>query len=304
MRLLGGTRTGIVLSLLAFIAMPALAPLAGAVESTQATPEESITLSPVNKRYQLDAGATKQDQMTIINDGKIGYDFIVYARPYGVTGETYNPTFTTTSSNADAYKWVQFEKSTYHLEPNQTVVVNFTVRVPANAAPGGHYGVLFAETQPSATPDATSVARKKRVGSILYATVKGTYQMGGESLGHSLSFLQFRTPDSTLKASSTIKNTGNADFIDAITFRVKDVFGNVKYEQAKESPVLPGTTRVIPLEWTNAPWFGLYNVEINSSFLDKQTKHSGYVLLTPPWLLGVFAVVIIGAVIYVARRRK
>ena len=260
---------------------------------------ESITLSPVSKRYKLDAGQTIQDKITIVNDGKTAYDFIVYARPYAVQNDTYDPVFTATTGNADAYQWVQFDQIRYRLEPGVTTTVPYTVRVPKNAAPGGHYGVLFAETQP-VTNDTTSVARKKRVGSIIYATVNGTYQMGGKALGSTVPFLQFRAP---LIASTSVKNTGNSDFVDTVKFTVSDLFGTVKYQEEKDHPVLPQTTRKIDLQWSQSAWFGLFKTKVESTVLGKTTVDNGFVLMSPRWLLIVILIVVIGGIIYGIFRR-
>jgi hypothetical protein len=263
---------------------------------------ESITLSPVSKRYAIDAGSMVTDKLTVINDGKTAYDFIVYARPYSVNGESYDPNFTSTPSNADAYQWVQFNKTSYHLAAGESTEIEYTMRVPAQAAPGGHYGVLFAETQPSQeNVSGNAVVRKKRVGSIVYATVKGSYINKGESLSTSIPFLQNRAP---LSATTVIKNEGNTDFLDTIHYTVKDLFGNVKYDVSKDYPVLPKTTRKVQVDWQNAAWFGLYKVHVDQSFLDKKISQESFVLMIPRWLLVVIGLGVVGAAVYVILRRR
>jgi len=56
---------------------------AGAAPAT----EESMTLTPVDKHYALNAGETKTDSFEIINSGKADYTFLAYARPYSPNGE-------------------------------------------------------------------------------------------------------------------------------------------------------------------------------------------------------------------------
>lgn len=275
------------------------APSAGAQQSV----EESITLSPVSRKYTLDAGAVVKDKMTVVNDGKIAYDFVVYSRPYSVMDEEYNPDFTKTQSNADAYSWVQLEKTKYRIEAGATTEVNFTLRVPNKASPGGHYGVIFAETQP--TEDAAnnnSVARKKRVGMLIYATVNGKVINQGEVQSTSIPFWQQQPP---LTATVRTKNTGNTDFIDTTVLTVKDVFGNTKYQASKEYTVLPGTTRKIALEWPGSSWFGLYKVEVEQTVLGKKSETAGYVLMLPRYIPVLFIVLVgIGGVYAWMRRGK
>ncbi|RYF72753.1 MAG: hypothetical protein EOO39_11605 [Cytophagaceae bacterium] len=270
--------------------------------SAQVTSDESITLSPVSSKYKVDAGETVSDKLTVVNDGKTAYDFIVYSRPYSVTNEAYEPNFTDTPKNADAYSWVRFAKTKFHLEAGATIEVPYTVTVPQQAAPGGHYGVLFAETQPIENQTGgNSVVRKKRVGSILYATVNGQYITSGEVTSTNIPFWQLQPP---LHAESSVKNTGNSDFTNDIVYTVKDVFGNVKYKDTKQYTVLPQTTRVFSLDWQESSWFGFYKVELEQTVLDKKTADSSYVLVLPRYIPILLLVLILVGGVYAWFRRK
>jgi hypothetical protein len=88
------------------------------------------------------------------------------------------------------------------------------------------------------------------------------------------------------------------------TYKVSDIFGGLKFSDAKEHTVLPETKRQISLEWGSAPWFGLYKVDVTTSFLDQNHTANGYVLMAPRWLLIVLAVTAVGGVIYVVLRRR
>lgn len=262
-----------------------------------------ITLSPTQKRYDLDAGASTRDYLTVLNDGTNGYDLILYARPYGVNDPTYDPDFSSTKSNADAYKWVQFDQASYYVEAGQSIKIPYTITVPEGAAPGGHYGVLFAETQEKPPSEGgAAIARNKRVGALLYANVKGDYIVGGETTKLEIAGLQSVPP---MVAKTNTKNTGNSDFINTVGMKVSDVFGNLKYSAQQEYVVLPGTSRDITAQWANSPWLGIYKVEIHSSLLGKDTTKSSYVLMAPAWFyLTLFIILMAGATYAVVRWRK
>lgn len=275
-----------------------------AVDDSSTEPAtESILLSPSFKRYSLDAGETKQDSFDVVNSGQSAFSFVVYARPYSVSNVSYEPDFVTGSKNADAYKWVQFDQPSYEIKPGQTVEVKYTLRVPANATPGGHYGVLFAETQPTGTTEGTAIVRKKRVGSILYATVKGNVTTSGKQIGVDVPFFQFSAP---LKIRNTVDNAGNTDFTVSSSVRVSDVLGTLKYKSDKEVAVLPGQPREINNDWQNPAWIGLYKVEQVSKFLDSTKSSSNYVLIVPAWVYLTLVVLIVGRLLYAlqTRRRK
>ena len=253
-------------------------------------PAERITMSPSSTDVNVDAGESVQGTMQVINDGDVAYGFSVYARPYSVSNERYEPNFTDQRTNTDVYTWVQFEQTSYQVQPGESVEIPYTLRVPADAAPGGHYGVLFAETDEQVL-SGTGVARKKRVGNLLYVTVKGTYTTAGELKEFILPFWQTSAP---LQSSARIANTGNSDFNATVSTVAKDLFGRTKFTYTGEPIILPGTTRLIEMKWENAPNFGIFKVDQTVRFLDKTHRNSGLVLLLPKWA-PVTLIIIVGA---------
>jgi hypothetical protein len=263
---------------------------------------EGILLSPVSKHYSVKSGTSRTDTFKVINDGKTAFDFVVYARPYSVNDESYQPDFVSNAQNADAYKWVQFDQPSYHVDSGQSVDVKYTLRVPANATPGGHYGVLFAETQANEQTAGNVVKRTKRVGAILYVTVEGTVTTSGKIEGSDVPFFQFGAP---LKIRERVSNHGNTDFMVTTDTRVSDIFGGLKYKAEKEAAVLPQTTRSIVNDWVNPAWIGVYKVEQHAKFLDTERTTSSYVLLIPIWVYLTLGILIGGRILYaMVRRRK
>jgi len=264
---------------------------------------DRITISPVDKHYLLKPGEVKRDSFTVINDGSSAYNLAVYARPYSVgsTDEDYSPNFSAQPPNADVYQWVQFDKSEYKLKPSEKVEVKYTVRVPQNATPGGHYGVLFAETQPLEANKNNSIMRRKRLGLIVYATVKGTFKTEGSNQAISIPPLQFKPP---LTTSQTVTNTGNSDFTVTGTMNVYDAFGNRKYQLTKDYTLLPDSIRKMPFEWSDASWFGLYKVQLTTKYLKTISTKTSYVLMAPLWIYIVLGIIIIARISYAVSQRK
>lgn len=287
-------------ALLALFGLFGAAPLVSAAEPTNAN-EENILLSPTKKRYEMKAGESKQDSMKVVNDGPRPISFIVYARPYSVINENYDPNYDSNSKNADAYKWIQFDTASYELEPGQSADISYTVRVPQNAAPGGHYGVLFAETQVTSQPSGTSIVQKKRVGSIMYITVDGDVTTSGKLIGGTVPFFQTKAP---ISIKQRVQNNGNTDFVVNSTTNVSDIFGGVKFKNQKESAVLPETTRAIDNDWINPAWIGLYKVEQTVSFLSTSKTMTNYVLFVPVWVYLTLALLIGARVLYAVAHRK
>lgn len=290
-------RTGLLAGLLLSITTGSLA----VATNHDRTPAESITLSPVSRVYKVDAGSTRSDKLTIVNDGASDYTFKLYTAPYSVDDEGYDPDFTSIRKNTDIESWVQFEKTSYFAKAGSTVTVDYKFVVPKTAFPGGHYGVIFAETQPEGKLDSTGVERKKRVGAIIYATVNGDYKTGGRVLLQETAKFQFTSP---LKSSLTIENTGNADFTVKTSYLITDLFGNKKYQTEKNFQILPQTSRKMPLEWAQSPSFGLFKVSVGTQFLDQSETNSTYVLMAPIWMYLVLVSGTLLGVTYIVTRKR
>lgn len=288
--------TGLVLGLFSLLSLPLQ------VAHAELQLGESITLSPVSKRYEIDAGTVQQDSMTVLNDGSFEYQFTVYAKPYYVASESYTPSYTSERPNADAYKWVSFSTTNFRLKPGESVQVPFTMQVPTIASPGSHYGVIFAETKPTEqSAGGGTVARTKRVGMVLYTTVKGEYLSKGSIDTVGANFFQFTSP---LKALIGLKNSGNTDFIAVTSFKVSDIFGNKLHEEQKDYAILPDTTRKIELSWPGASVVGLYKADISAKIPDGEQNFSGYVLVMPFWLYGVVVVLLAAGIFYIVVRMR
>lgn len=261
---------------------------------------ERITLSPSSTTIQVNAGDSQRGAMTVRNDGDVTYGFSVYARPYGVINELYEPDFTNQQTNAGVYKWVQFDQTKYQIEPGGSIEVKYTLRVPDDAAPGGHYGVLFAETDERGL-EGTGVARKKRVGNLMYVTVDGAYKTAGVFKEFILPFWQTKAP---VASSARVENTGNADFKAKVRTVAKDVFGRTKYSYTGDPIILPATTRLIEMKWEAAPNFGIFKIDQSVEFLEQKHQNSGYVLIAPKWAPVIVLVVITAGAAYAILRRR
>ena len=272
-------------------------------DTSAAADNINLTLTPVSKSYTLDAGSVTRDEIKIINDGETAYTFSVYSKPYFVSDDNYTADFTSRRTSSDINQWLKLDKSEYSIQPHETVTIPYTMTVPVGAAPGGHYGVLFAEANPLRdTLDGQSgIVTSQRVGTLLYATVKGSYRMGGTVSSHSIPFFQFNPP---LEARLALQNSGNADYMAKTVMDVKDIFGNTKYTQANEYRVLADTTRNITFEWKTLPRFGLYKVSVSAEFLDEHTHRTSYVLMAPAWSYLMGVLVVLAGITYVVQKRR
>lgn len=262
--------------------------------------EESITLSPAVSRPELKAGDSATGKLQVINNGTTSYTFVLYARPFSVQGEQYDPNYTEVNERTEAYQWVTFEKTKFDLKAGERVEVNYDVTVPERAKAGGHYAVLFAETQP--TDDGSSVARKKRVGSLLYMTVDGDIIREGSLESWDTTFLQTKEP---VLSTVRIKNSGNVHFQADLKAQYTNIFGKKQFELNQEMLVMPGTTRRAPVAWESAPYFGIFKASGTVTYLDKtEVLEAKWIILLPKSLISIILATLSALIVLTLYNKK
>lgn len=275
-----------------------LAATAVPVAAQTGTAAERITLSPAVSKPSLAAGATHNDILKVINDGTIDYTFKVYSAPFSVKDEAYDPDFVTIKERTRAFEWVSFEKDSYTLAAGEQIEVPYTITVPSTAAPGGHYAVIFVETQPKSN---SQIARKKRVGNLLYVTISGDVHEEGRLTGVSVPWLHSKPPVVT---DIRVENTGNVHFDAKATTVYQGLLGRKYLTYNQEVIIMPGTTRRIPMTWEKPPYLGIFRVTSSVDYLGKsESLPTKYVIILPLPVRIVAGVLLLTLIALLVRRK-
>ena len=286
-------RTWLVILLLAFIG-----PSVGRASAAQ-----NITVSPTSIEQAVDAGKSVSGTTELIDDGDTVYTATVYATPYGVSGEDYNQSYQLQPGFGNAAKWFHFDKTSYQLQPHQTVSIPYTITVPAGTGPGGYYSVIFAEAQPQAATG-SGVTVRKRVGTIVYLRVNGAVSEEGRVASWEVPLWQ---TESAITGAVRLENKGNIHYSADVQMIVTDLFGRTKAQISTTRFVLPQTIRRIELTWPNAPGFGLFKVSGTTSFLQQhEALPVRYVLIMSQtaFLAVVAAILALVGLAWILRRRS
>ena len=280
---------------LAVAAITLLTPVASLSTASAATQQLEIT--PTSLVASLDKGTSLDETLTVVNPGTTAYNFKVYATPFSVTGEDYTQNFNPIKNAENVGNWFTFSSTTYHIEPNQTLNVQYRVNAPKNALAGGHYATLFVET--TNTADVNGVVIHDRLGAIAYLTVNGPVKTEGSFLTWSVPYLQ--RPN--LTADVRIQNTGGVHFESTINATVKDIFGGTKFTYSSKHEILPQTIRKIPVVWPKTPSFGLYKISGDLTYLGNKVLLPGkYVLIMSTFVRMVTLLLILLIAVWVVVR--
>lgn len=192
------------------------------------------------------------------------------------------------------------------LVPREIKTMTVTIKVPATASPGGHYGVVrFTGSAPDV--DGTGVALSASLGALILVTVKGkakeslTVQEFAVTKGGKKGKLFGSTPVTFL---IRLKNSGNIHEQPAGQVAVTDMFGkriaNVNVNLPPRN-ILPDSIRRFeePLDKAvigNKKLFGRYTAELNLTYgASKQTVKDSITFWVIPYkLMAVVIVLLIG----------
>lgn len=192
------------------------------------------------------------------------------------------------------------------MEPREVKDLPVVIRVPANAAPGGYYGVVRFTATPPELED-TGVSLSASLGSLLLLRVNGAAKEGLEitefsmNSGGKATTLFEATPITFVER---LKNTGNIHEQPAGQITVTDMFGNkIGLVNVNLPPrnILPASIRKFEqkLDHTiigNKMLFGRYTANLVVTYgSNKQTVTKSLVFWVIPWRL--IATVIVGLIV-------
>lgn len=260
---------------------------------------QSITLSPASTAPSLQPGASNTYNISVLNSGNTDYSVHVYASPYSVIGVNYDPSFTQLPGTTDPTAWIHISKTSLVVPAHETVVIPYTLTVPANTAPGGYYAVIFVETQPASS---VGVQTHNRVGDILYITAAGKVRTGGALVNMPVPHFSMA---SSLPLSLEVSNSGGVHFLTTAHIVAKDIFGRPVFSAGFQRYVLPQTTRKIDATW-QTPLFGFYMLSRTATVAGQlQSLPSQWLIIIHPWIaVGAAAIVVLVICFRLLRKRN
>lgn len=298
--------------LAAFVAAFSLGALTYAFNMSDAAAEQApvhLQVSPVKQKISLTPGSSYKGSFKVQNAGAGTFNYTVYATPYSVVNEQYDPDYNTVGTYSQIADWITFDKKTEKgtLQPGETVDVEYTVNVPEDVPAGGQYAALMAQTDTGNAENAT-INAIHRVGMILYAAVPGETRNSGEVVKNNVNTFYFEPP---LTVSSLVKNTGNVEATANYKVKIYPLFSNeavFNTEDAEEGAyardVMPETSRFNSITWEGAPNIGIFSVEQTIEFAGQTSTVKKLVLICPLWLLFIIFALLFFIIFWLVSRAR
>jgi len=198
--------------------------------------------------------------------------------------------------------WIKIPTANFTVAKGATKNVTFSINVPGNADPGGHFAtVLFGTTSSNLDNSGSLVSQK--IGTLVLLTVAGTAK-------ESATITQFSTArkifwrNQTIDFNLKISNDGNVYIRPKGFLVITNIFGQkVAQIETDGRNILPTAIRDIPLNYSSKHFFGPYTATLTLVYgSTNQNISTSYGFWVIPWIQVLVALAII--ILFVLLRRR
>lgn len=212
---------------------------------------ESIKIQPTLVEEKIEPGKSFSSVLSATNLGSTAQTYKVSVQDIeSIDGEGH-PVFAKEheATGFEMSSWVKIPRPDIIIAPGATVEVPFTVTVPGDASPGGHFGTIFLSTQ-GEKPKTVGASVGYQVGAIL------SFQIAGD-IKEEARIRQF-TSEKTVYGESKatfhvkIENLGNTLVRPRGLLEIVDMFGKKTVTlnlNESEAAILPHSTREFTVTW-------------------------------------------------------
>lgn len=299
-----------------FILLPLLAlvftvGIGGIAHAVDAGGGQALEIAPPLVNLKADPGETVETEIKIRDIAKTELVVSGEVNDFSSQGEEGIPKVDVDAAERSPYSiidWVE-PLTQLTLKPQEIKSLPITIHVPANASPGGYYGVIRFTATPGEL-DQSGVALSASLGALIFIRVNGD---ANESMNIEELFAEkdgrrgIFFDSQPITFVQRIKNTGNVQEQPVGLLKVSDMFGNTIANltfNAERRNVLPDSIRRFEtsLDKTNIGsriLFGLYTVELTTSYGTDNalTTTKTARIFVFPWQIVLGVIVALAAVI-------
>jgi hypothetical protein len=212
---------------------------------------KALTISPPSIEFTVQPGNQAEFIVKLYNESADAQTLYMNATTFTSGPEDGIPVYDFSTPKEDIATWVKLDPKPIVLEPQARKEVTVAIDVPADAAPGGHYGIVaFSSTPPVAEgAEKPQLAITQGIGTLLLVRVEGEVVESAQVR----SFL----PEAALNRlpvtfTTTYQNTGNIHLKPTgtvtVTSLMKKVVATLPVNPVKTS-TLPNSSRSYKTVW-------------------------------------------------------
>lgn len=259
---------------------------------------KGLSITPINFDYSLDLNQVKSGRLFLTNLTNQPLEIVAQARNFTAQGEEGDVALTTENIPFSIASWVSIEPQRVTMLPSSKLQFNFTIKVPSNAEPGGHFGSVVFATVPKKNLDQTGALLSQEIGALLFTRTPGDIKEKADiaSFKTEKSFYEF----GPTKFIVRVKNEGNVHIKPKGEIIIKDMLGRTTKLSMNEQNVLPNAIRKISTDWKQRILIGKYTATVNIIYgSDNQTLSRTTEFTAFPVRWGLIALGILLVIIFI-----
>jgi hypothetical protein len=220
---------------------PAAGQVTGQVTWATAPADTAVGKGRAHFAYTLAPGGTVTDAIAVVNRSPTTIKLRVYASDAFSTPAGGIDLLPADKKPVDVGSWTTLKTSTITLKPQQSTVVPFTLKVPANATPGDHSGGVVTSLVTAAGTGAVTLDR--RLGSRMYLRVTGALRPNLAVSDVHATYQGTLNPggSGSTVVAYTVTNNGNVRLAAHQRIRVASPFGAIAF-----TATLPDLPEILP----------------------------------------------------------
>lgn len=269
---------------------------------------QADSFSVIPPRFELfgNPGDTIVDKIRIKNGSDTNETYQMQVEDFKAQGDEGGVALIDPGSPSTTFSlatWITVDPPRITIAPGEESTVNYTIRIPRNGEPGGHYASVLARRAGQGSPGAAAV--DTRVGSLILLRVSGnvTEKAHVESFRAQESYAQHGPVTFVLRSA----NDGNVHVQPSGTIVITNMFGRKVTEiPLTQANILPGSSRNITTTWDAKNPIGRYTATLVATYGQSKETLSATTsfIVFPLYLLVIILAIILVLFLLITQRKK
>ncbi|MEI8232826.1 MAG: hypothetical protein WCG44_03715 [bacterium] len=238
----------LIFSSLALILTATALILQSSVKGQETPSTNGLSLSPPSFELSGNPGSTVTNTIRLENMKSSPVRLAVDRRNFTAVGEDGSIGLTEDQGTFSLASWISVDPADVIIPPRSTRTFTFTIKVPLNAEPGGHFGSLIFRTVPENTLTGSGASVAQEVGALILLRIAGATVENAkvESFAAAKSFYEY----GPVVFEERVKNLGNVHLKPSGNITITNLIGQkVATVPLETKNVLPGAIRKIEGTW-------------------------------------------------------
>lgn len=222
-------------------------------------PQIGMSISPPTFEITGTKGSTLDEVIKFENPNNFPLAIVTSVKNFTAQGEEGAVDLTTNNTPFSLASWISVSPTSVEIPARSSYNFNYTIIIPENAEPGGHFGSIVFSTKPSSTSKSGAVVTQE-LGDLILLKIPGATNI-------SWTIASFKSEkniywDNPLKLILRIKDTGDVHIQPTGRIELTNIFGQITIESIPSLDVLPSAIRRSTTLFYPAFLLGYYKAKV------------------------------------------